>query len=1229
MADHPFELLDPWRFQAFCQALLTEEFPHLQCLPVDQADGGRDALARSSGRKGLLVFQMKFSRNPARKDPAKWLGKVLREERGNIAALAREGATEYVLVTNIAATAVPGSGSLDKVDEVLGDFPLPARCLWRDDLNRRLEGAFDLKLSYPELFTGNDFIRILVERNRAGADAPRRQRALSAYLAEQHAADREVRFKQADLQNELFKFYIDVPIAGSYGEKLVDPLGPEPPADAPEESPDRAAALLLGLGRRKSEPRAVVEGAPGQGKSTMLQYVCQIHRLRILEEEPDPEIPADHLQSALRLPFKVELRDYSQWRREAIQGEASSPNVSLERYLAREVERLSGGAEFHVADLQAVVAETSVLLALDGLDEVGDSTDRKEVIAEIEGAVRRLQAVAPSFQAIVTSRPSAFAGPSELTDPPFEALRLEPVRWDWIERYAEKWMDARRLDEAEREEVMGPLREKIEEPHVRDIAQNPMQLAIVLDLIYRLGEALPDQRNALYDEYMTLFLAREVGKSPAVKKYRDLLMLLHGYLAWTMHARAEGSDSSGRMRTDQLIELSEEFLEAKGHPKNLFGELFTRVFERVGALVSRLDGYVEFEVQPLREYFAARYLFENASYSRAGNRRSGSRPELFDAMLRRPYWLNVARFFAGAYDIGELPSLAERLKDLYADERWGPTPHPRAVTARLLADWTFQQEMKLQTAVADLMSSNIAERGVRSDSDGRFPGNPPELSADCGGDRLLEAAWRALPGEERVDRRKALARLLATQVPQPERRARWLVEAADLRGEERERWYGLASDLAIEDALTAEVAARNETGEESVGSLLAGGQLRVLDSDERLAEAAVALLLRAPSTLRSRFEERAAPHLLRQLTAILRLDQTLDHKIPNDDRRPSGGREHPRELPAAYAAAADFVDTVDARHLENAVLWTRLGSWAWLLEEGRAAFGDCPALTDLAIAASGLPGSKPRGGGPDGLFDASHALIDRAHLGHAKADQGGWWKEQLTAASTEEERFVAVALAWSWASEKALKANFDDMRACQAALSPASRARLAAILDRTGKGVDPEEGRVFPITQHGWLGKVDALTFVCAARRMPKDVAESWYRGRGGVLPGETDSTVLKALLPYELLEIAWDIGWGTFAERTRERVEAGAWVPIGTREENLPDPARTPVMGRELARSIVHEPGRYPLFVLAKAEVESLEWALSETKGETLQAVAYRGGWFGGDPMSRIGGGRRAAELP
>src|SRR5262245_53624254 len=61
------EALGDERFQQLCQALLTCAYPNVQCLPVAQPDGGRDAFllqrkATSSGE--FVIFQVKFVKDP-------------------------------------------------------------------------------------------------------------------------------------------------------------------------------------------------------------------------------------------------------------------------------------------------------------------------------------------------------------------------------------------------------------------------------------------------------------------------------------------------------------------------------------------------------------------------------------------------------------------------------------------------------------------------------------------------------------------------------------------------------------------------------------------------------------------------------------------------------------------------------------------------------------------------------------------------------------------------------------------------------------------------------------------------------------------------------------------------------------------------------------------------------------------------------------------------------------
>lgn len=99
--NYPFENLTPEKFQQFCQALLAHEYPNLQCFPVAQPDGGRDAVQwlAASPRTGFVVFQVKYVRAPmAEREPHKWLSGIIVDELPKVEKLIPRGAKQYVLL---------------------------------------------------------------------------------------------------------------------------------------------------------------------------------------------------------------------------------------------------------------------------------------------------------------------------------------------------------------------------------------------------------------------------------------------------------------------------------------------------------------------------------------------------------------------------------------------------------------------------------------------------------------------------------------------------------------------------------------------------------------------------------------------------------------------------------------------------------------------------------------------------------------------------------------------------------------------------------------------------------------------------------------------------------------------------------------------------------------------------------------------------------------------------
>lgn len=518
--DYPFENLTPEKFQLFCQALLTKEFPDVMCMPVGQPDGGRDAMFRyeESGKSKFVVFQVKFARKPlAENDPHKWLLEILEEEGPKIEKLIPRGASKYYLLTNIPGTAHLTVGSIDKVAEILKKaLPLPAECWWRDDLARRLDVASAIKWSYPELLSGIDVLKQLVESG-LNEYKERRARAVKLFLREQYQTEKEVRFKQIELQNRLLDLFIDVPIALSdigntrtrydvrarrhYVRNILYIVGSDYESEDNEISDQRAyyeperqfntgaASFFLHRVTQQRLPAVVLEGAPGQGKSTITQYICQVHRMRLLNEPTDVEsIVEQHRTSPIRLPIRVDLRDLATWfsKRDPFSADeteiaSSSWSKNLDSFLAALISHHSGGEEFGVSDLHAVISLSAVLLVFDGLDEVADISRRQEIVDEITKGINRLREIAASIQVIITSRPAAFANSPGFSSKDFPHCQLESLTRPLILEYAERWLRARRLQGPETAEVRNILKEKLDQPHLRDLAKNPMQLAILFE----------------------------------------------------------------------------------------------------------------------------------------------------------------------------------------------------------------------------------------------------------------------------------------------------------------------------------------------------------------------------------------------------------------------------------------------------------------------------------------------------------------------------------------------------------------------------------------------------------------------------------------------------------------------------------------------------------------------------------------------------------------------------
>ncbi|MER2515336.1 MAG: NACHT domain-containing protein [Candidatus Accumulibacter phosphatis] len=1098
--DYPFENLSPEKFQLFCQALLAKEYPGVQCFPIAQPDGGRDATQMHFGRgrgREFAIIQVKFVRNPfTETDPHKWLSEIVAKEIPKVKKQVLVGAKFFALMTNVPGTAHLDAGSIDRVNKTLSDeLGIPSMCLWRNDLNRRLDGTWDLKWAYPELMTGPDFIRLVIEGNLSESKE-RRATAIRAFVKTQFATDEYVKFKQVDLDNRLLDLFIDVPIAENIGGRWlharwlanfqkaanhdywVEQLGVEIDDETirgltrPEHvrvlrsKSVGAATFLLGDDSAARWPFTVVEGAPGQGKSTIAQYLCQVHRMRLLERQTElQQIPENHRCTTLRLPIKVDLRDFAVWLAKRNPFTAETEEIpttlwdrSLESFLAALIRSQSGGAQFDVSDLHSVARLSSVLLVLDGLDEVADIKRREEVVSEIVKGSERLLSLSAALQVVVTSRPAAFENSPGLPEGKFRYISLDYVTQELIDEYAGKWLRARRLNEKESSEVRKILREKLNEPHLRDLARNPMQLTILLSLIHTRGVSLPDKRTALYDSYVDLFFNRECEKSMIVRENREVLIDIHRYLAWLLHVESEQAagnavnQPAGAIEETRLKAVLRNYLVTEGRDPELAEVLFTGLIERVVALVSRVQGTYEFEVQPLREYFAARFLHETAPYSPVGDEKRGTRPDRFDAIARNFYWLNVTRFYAGCYSKGELASLIDRLGELIGDSEFRHLSHPRVLGATLLGDWVFTQHPKSVSAVVHKVLDGLGLRFLLTSTSRRQSNAQPLiLPVACGKAELVEKCILMLRGTPPKDFALDVLDLLRANTTREEVTPQWSVETSSVTGVKRTTWleYGLhlgcvpTLDPGELDVLLTD----GPLSTARIEVLLKSRRVEFFEgSDSRRRAITNALLdrcvsisfgLRHPSILEA-FGQTLNPE--RYALAFLEASPVPLAELLNR-YSPRGSSVIKMEAfgTADWAGVDPFKEVVaigiECQGIEAARWATELPPWEKLVDTLSTHFGEQWAARQLSNIAAGIKTKSENCTDFPDLYDSQRSLCRRVRYARLRAGTSTWWSKHLQDAADAEQQMFCCLVYFTWASPNSVSQTLKIADAIVAAFS--------------------------------------------------------------------------------------------------------------------------------------------------------------------------------------------------
>lgn len=386
-----------------------------------------------------------------------------------------------------------------------------------------------------------------------------------------------------------------------------------------------------------AEPKLVLLGGPGSGKSTFVSFVALSMAGELLglagpnvatltaplprddQEREDPK-PQQWEHGGL-LPVHVVLREL------ASQLPQSSEPVAAQALWDFVCGRLKQAAiEEFAPHLRKELLDRGGLVLLDGLDEVPDALNRR---VQIKQAVQDFARTFSKCRFLVTSRTYAYQRQDWKLDG-FAEVNLQSFTPGQINRFVDAWyahmVELSRLTEADslhRAEVLKRTVERSE--RIRELAERPLLLTLIAQLQTEGGGTLPEKREELYDKAIEMLLnkwenmkirvhddgTREVEPSLAEwlnAKREDIRKQLNR-LAFEAHRDQPQLTGTADIEQSRLIDALLNASANRGDVKVL--RLIEYLRDRAGILAAQGLGIYQFPHRSFQEYLAACHLTDD------------------------------------------------------------------------------------------------------------------------------------------------------------------------------------------------------------------------------------------------------------------------------------------------------------------------------------------------------------------------------------------------------------------------------------------------------------------------------------------------------------------------------------------------------------------------------------------------------------------------------------------
>lgn len=412
-------------------------------------------------------------------------------------------------------------------------------------------------------------------------------------------------------------------------------------------SSKREPRYLSAVEMLNQQPRLVLLGDPGSGKSTFVNFVAlclagealkgarknkKISTSNLYDTDlktltlPLPfksgsqnkELPPQPWEHGALLPIRIILRDF------AARGLPEPGQAATARHLW----------DFIVADLDATtlgeykghmlneIRDIGGLILLDGLDEVPEANERR---VQIKQSIEDFAKSLPNCRILITSRTYAYQKQDWRLNG-FAETELAPFTEDQIMYFIERWYihiaSLRNWDTEDAEERGNLLKHAIiNNGRLRDLAERPLLLTLMSSLHAWRGGSLPEKREQLYADTVDLLLdwweSQRIIHGPRgkailqpslvewLKIERDKVRNLLNKLAYQAHANTADLVGTADIPEQELVS---GLMNMTNNPDAKPGRLVEYLSQRAGLLIPRGVGIYTFPHRSFQEYLAACYL---------------------------------------------------------------------------------------------------------------------------------------------------------------------------------------------------------------------------------------------------------------------------------------------------------------------------------------------------------------------------------------------------------------------------------------------------------------------------------------------------------------------------------------------------------------------------------------------------------------------------------------------